>query len=108
MAPLIALQSFPFESQRCHWYAYAVGLFVQVPCVEFATLPPFEKLTVGSAVFTGGWAGGGGPWTLPRIAASADRSVTDVTCAPSGRANAAPRFTVSVPVVGLTTTAPPL
>ncbi len=63
VAPTRSAHELPPASQRCHWYVYDVGVFVQVP-VDADTVAPTcaDPDTTGTAVFTGtGGGGGGGP-----------------------------------------------
>ena len=61
MLPGIGLQLSPDGSHRFHWYAKAVGSFVQAPRVAVRIEPRCGvPLIVGGAVFAGGFAVGGG------------------------------------------------
>jgi hypothetical protein len=61
VAPEIAAQFAPPESQRFHTYAYPVGPFDHDPVLAVNVCPETAlPETVGGAVFTGGDGGGGG------------------------------------------------
>jgi hypothetical protein len=67
----------PVESQRFHWYAYAVGLPDHEPGVPFSAFPTCGVPEIdGSAVFEGGDTGAGGDVTT---AVAADVAVAVAT-----------------------------
>jgi hypothetical protein len=61
VAPAIGVQALPLLSQRCHWCAYEVGAFVQMPGEVESVWPSFAVPEISGGVRL---AGGGGTTTL--------------------------------------------